>query len=126
MKHEMKNLEGDWQASTGVLAGQPLPDDIVSSTKLTIGTTLYEVNLAGVIDRGTCLIDETARPITMRIEGTQGPNAGKTILAIVEFLAEDEIRIAYDLSGTQYPQTFAATDDPSNYVAALRRALDES
>jgi uncharacterized protein (TIGR03067 family) len=119
----VEKLYGDWQALSGVLSGKALPEDVVSSTKLTMTPGRYVVDLAGNIDSGSCTIDLDATPILMRIEGQAGPNAGRTFLAALEFVDDNRIRIAYDLSGTDHPKSFAPTSDGSNYVATFKKLL---
>ena len=121
MQNEIQNLTGDWQALSGVLAGEPLPEEVVQATTLSLSETEYVVNLAGNLDQGACQIDTDSDPIRIRIEGQRGPNSGKTYLAILEFVTADEIRIAYDLSGTTYPTSFTPTSVPSSYVATFER-----
>ncbi|MEO1616322.1 MAG: TIGR03067 domain-containing protein [Planctomycetota bacterium] len=121
-----ESLQGDWQALTGVLAGKAMPEEVVSRTKLTIDASRYVVDLAGNIDSGSCTINLDPNPIQMTIQGQQGPNAGRTFLAVLEFIADDEIRIAYDLSGTQYPNSFEPAPDDSSYVATFKKCSGES
>ena len=118
---DVEKIYGHWQALSGTLAGNPMPENIVSATQLTLNETTYVVDLAGNIDSGSCSIDGTANPIRLRIDGESGPNAGKTFYAILEFTNADEIRVAYDLSGTDYPNSFDATSEPSSYVATFKR-----
>lgn len=126
MPTSSERLQGDWQALTGVLSGKTLPEEIVSQTKLTIDESRYVVDLAGNVDSGSCAIDVDTNPITMNIEGQQGPNAGRTFLAVLDFVADDEIRIAYDLSGSQYPESFAPSSADSNYVATFKKCSADS
>ena len=116
------NINGQWQAISGVLAGKTMAEDIVSATKLTINqTNTYEVDLAGVIDRGSLIIQNEFTPVRLTIQCEQGPNAGKTFLAILEFMSESKMRIAYDLSGTSSPESFEPSEDDCNYVATFER-----
>ena len=121
MQNDKDWLFGDWQALTGVLAGDAMPDEIVSATRLTISEKQYVVNLAGTIDSGDCEIQIDSNPIKMKLDGNDGPNSGKTFLAILESTKNGEIRIAYDLSGTDYPHTFSPTLAKSNYVATFKK-----
>ena len=121
MQKNVERIFGEWQALTGVLAGSAMSEDIVSATKLTIIENAYSVNLAGTIDRGSCHLQIEANPIKIKMEGENGPNAGRTFFAILEFLNVDEIRIAYDLSGTDYPSSFVPVPEEFNYVATFER-----
>ena len=121
MDNPLEKVIGNWQALSGTVAGMALGDEVVSATTLCIGPHSYEVNLAGNIDRGSCEFESSTMPIKMKIFGQEGPNAGKTYLAILEFVKADEIRVAYDLSGSTYPSCFDPTTDKHNYVASFRR-----
>ncbi|MEM6795436.1 MAG: hypothetical protein AAF725_15775 [Acidobacteriota bacterium] len=122
MHDERQKFYGEWQALSGVLAGAAMAEEIVSATKLTLMENAYAVNLAGAIDCGLCEIHPQETPVQMKVVGQHGPNVGKTFFAIVEFLEADQIRIAYDLSGTEYPGSFEPSSAPTSYVATFRRA----
>ena len=121
MTYSREQLFGHWQAVAGILANTPMADDIVSATKLTLGEDFYEVDLAGNIDRGTAKIQHEGTPVKLEIHGTDGPNAGRTFLAILKFVTPDQIRIAYDLSGAAYPATFDPTAEKTSYIATFER-----
>lgn len=121
MQDQAHGILGHWQAVSATLEGEGMPDQLVEATTLEISEGHYVVDLAGNIDEGECVIHWETEPIQMTIRGTKGPNAGKTYLAIVELLEDDKIRIAYDLSGTEYPNTFEPNSKKSNYVAAFER-----
>ena len=121
MTDQQKTLIGQWQAIEGTLGGTAMPAQIIGATKLRIESGQYEVNLAGTIDSGKCTINTDVTPIQMTIEGQSGPNQGKTFLAIVEMIGDSKMRIAYDLSGTNFPKLFEPTSEKSNYVARFER-----
>ncbi|MFN3193787.1 MAG: hypothetical protein ACE361_24955 [Aureliella sp.] len=121
MENARKKIDGEWRAMTGLLGSEPLPDHILAATVLSIRDQNYSVNSAGKIDRGRSIFELGQTPPRITIEGEEGPNKGKTFCAIFEFIAADEIRIAYDLSGTAYPDTFEPCEAKSNYVATFKR-----
>jgi uncharacterized protein (TIGR03067 family) len=61
------------------------------------------------MDRGTCKLDPSAKPKALDITGTEGPNEGKTILAIYE-RDGDTLRVCYDLSGKDRPKEFKTSE----------------
>lgn len=124
MKFNRDQIDGDWQAVSGILAGQAMADEVVSATKLSIAQDTYSVNLAGNIDSGSCAIQDDAWPLKMKIQSENGPNAGKTFYAILELLDSEQMRIAYDLSGTDYPDSFEPTLENTSYVATFQRCSD--
>lgn len=97
-------VQGSWQATSAELGGQKLPQNVTATIKLTLKDGTYEV-IAESPDRGTVTYDTTAKPKTMDIKGTEGPNKGKTFLAIYE-KSGDTLTICYDLSGASRPTEF--------------------
>lgn len=98
------DVEGSWEATSAELGGQKLPKNVTATIKLTLKNGTYEV-MAESPDRGTVTYDAAAKPKAMDIKGTEGPNKGKTFLAIYE-RAGDTLTICYDLSGASRPTEF--------------------
>ena len=63
-----------------------------------------------IVDSGDYLVDEAASPQTMDIVGREGPNAGRTMLAIYE-LDADRLTVCYDLDGKERPSEMQAQGD---------------
>ena len=99
-----------------------MPDSIVSKTTLTLQEDRYIVELAGNSDSGSCVVRQCDSVFEMEIKGQSGPNAGKTFLAIAKFLNAEQIKIAYDLSGSAMPTSFTPTSSPTSYVATFDKA----
>ena len=55
-----------------------------------------------IVDRGEYLVNENATPQTLDIVGRDGPNAGRSMLAIFE-LEGDRLTVCYDLQGDSRP-----------------------
>jgi uncharacterized protein (TIGR03067 family) len=55
-----------------------------------------------IVDRGEYLVNESATPQTLDIVGRDGPNAGRSMLAIFE-LKDDRLTVCYDLQGESRP-----------------------
>jgi uncharacterized protein (TIGR03067 family) len=55
-----------------------------------------------IVDRGEYLVNENATPQTLDIVGRDGPNAGRSMLAIFE-LDGDRLTVCYDLQGNSRP-----------------------
>ena len=60
------------------------------------------------VDNGTVKLNPSVKPKALDITGTEGPNKGKTILAIYERKG-DTLRVCYDLSGKRRPVEFKTT-----------------
>lgn len=100
-----ETLDGVWLPSSAELGGTPFPDEVRKSIRLEIKGDDYTVTVGAQPDRGTCKRDPSAKPKTLDITGTEGPNKGKTILAIYERNG-DTLRVCYDLTGKNRPSEF--------------------
>jgi uncharacterized protein (TIGR03067 family) len=119
---ERKALEGVWVPVKAELGGEALPDEVLKTITLKIEGDRYEVAVEGEpkTDKGTCTLDTAAKPKAMKIESLEGPNAGKTFLAIYE-LKDDILRVCYDLSGTERPKEFSTRAGTLLYLATYER-----
>ncbi|WP_165075320.1 TIGR03067 domain-containing protein [Paludisphaera rhizosphaerae] len=102
-------MEGVWIPAKGEMAGQPLPDDFLKTFKLEVKDDKYTVTINGQVDKGDCKRDPAAKPKTLDITGTDGPNKGKTIPAIYERNG-DSLKVCYDISGKERPKEFKTAD----------------
>jgi uncharacterized protein (TIGR03067 family) len=91
-KAELKKLEGTWLPTTVQQNGRNWPDEQVKGLKLVIADGKYTVTVSGNDDKGTLKVDPNAKPATMDIVGTDGPNKGRTIPAIYD-LSADTLKI---------------------------------
>lgn len=103
------SLEGTWMGSTAELAGKKFPDEVTKSIKLELKGDQYSVTVGKNPDRGTCKRNPSAKPKTLDITGTEGPNKGRTILAIYERKGET-LKICYDLTGKNRPAEFKTAE----------------
>ena len=93
---------------------------------LTIKDGAYEVIVDGEphADKGTVSLDTSVTPKRMTIQGVEGPNKGKTILAIYEMGQTengDTFRVCYDLSGKAFPTDFNSPKGSTHYLVGYRR-----
>lgn len=63
-----------------------------------------------IVDRGEYLVNDNASPRTIDIVGRDGPNAGRSMLAIFE-LKGDQLTVCYDLDGQRRPQSMRVHAD---------------
>lgn len=114
--------DGTWKPIAAVLGGARLPDEALKAITLKLTGDKYEVTIEGEgTDKGTCTLDTTTTPKRMTIKGTDGPNRGKTILAIYEMKDAGSLRVCYDLSGKEFPKEFQAPKGTSLYLVGYRR-----
>ncbi|MGV3531173.1 MAG: TIGR03067 domain-containing protein [Chthoniobacteraceae bacterium] len=117
------NTNGTWKPIAAVMGGVRLPKEALDAITLRVDGENYEVTVAGEPepDKGTCVVDTSKRPWRMTITGKEGPNKGKTILAIFEMKDEVSMRVCYDLSGKEFPTEFKAKKGTQLYLAGYRR-----
>lgn len=75
-----------------------------------------------VVDRGDYLVDDAASPQTLDIVGREGPNAGRTMLAIYELRA-NRLTVCYDLDGKERPSDMQPREDQLLLTISYERAL---
>lgn len=117
---DTKALQGTWLPATAELAGLPVPEEYRKSMKLTIKDDRYLVMAANQKDEGTCKVDSGKSPKTMEINGSQGPNKGKTIPAIYK-IDGDSLTICYNLGGKDHPTEFKTKAGTKLFLVEYKR-----
>lgn len=119
---ERKLLQGTWLPTAAELSENPLDEATLKTMKLVIEEDKYAITVGiSPFDKGTIKIDPAAQPKTMDIIGTDGPNKGKSFLAIYE-LNGDILRICYDLTGKVRPTEFKTRKGELLFLASYKRA----
>jgi uncharacterized protein (TIGR03067 family) len=119
-KEEFKAMEGSWKPTMAEIAGKKFPDEVVKTIKLVIKSDQYTVTVGAQTDKGTVKLDPSKKPKEIDIVGTEGPNKGKTILAIYE-LDKDTLKVCYDLSGKARPTEFKTKADTMQFLVTYAR-----
>ncbi len=115
------NLDGSWELTKGVMAGNDLPEELLKSIKLTIKGNEYEVTIGDQKIKGTSSSDDSTTPKRMKLKDKDGPNADKTVYAIYE-LSKDEMKVCYAMEGTEYPKEFKSPADSKLFYAVYKRS----
>jgi uncharacterized protein (TIGR03067 family) len=113
-------IQGTWLASAAELGGKPFAEEVCKSIKLTLKDGKYTVTVGKNPDQGTVSLDPSTKPKALDVTGTEGPNKGKTFLAIYE-LDGDTLRICYDLSGKSRPTEFKTTEGTQLFLVTYKR-----
>lgn len=79
---DAKAIQGNWKPVKAELGAQPMPDTVLKTISLKMDNGKYEVFVGTSPDRGTYTIDTTTKPKSITVNGTEGPNNGKTFPAI--------------------------------------------
>jgi uncharacterized protein (TIGR03067 family) len=117
---DAKSMDGTWQPSAAELGGEKFPDESRKSIKLVIDGGKYTVTVGASPDRGTLKLDSSKKLKEMDIIGAEGPNKGKTFLAIYE-MTGDTLRICYDLSGKTRPTEFNTAKNAKLFLVTYQR-----
>ena len=108
-------IEGTWVVASATLSGAPVPVSALGDGALHLDAGRYEFQ----DDRGDYVV-LPGSPAGLDLHGTDGPNAGRTILAIFA-IEGDTMTVAYDLSGTARPTTFASRVGTREYLVRYRK-----
>lgn len=92
---------------------------------LELKDNLYQVNIGIAVDKGETTTNWETNPGQLTIKGTEGPNTGKTILAIFEKTSEGQLRVSYDLEGKAFPTSFESTPENKYFVATYELAKEQ-
>ena len=101
-------LQGTWVVSS--INGQTIPDGAPPLTLTFTGDKYYQTLGADVNERGSFKVDASKKPMTIDLIITEGDDAGKTQLGIIE-VTGDTVRANLDTPGAgQRPTDFTAKD----------------
>ncbi len=113
-------LQGTWLPSAAEIGGMAFPDEVRKTIALVIEEDRYTATVGKQVDRGTVKLNPSAKPKEKDVTGTDGPNKGKTILAICE-LGGDTLRVCYDLGGKGRPTEFKTTEGTRLLLVTCKR-----
>ena len=105
-------LEGTWVPIAADVSGKPLllGDLRVKYLMLDAGGYSIVDRANRVTDSGRYLVNAAAHPATLDIVGREGPNAGRTMLAIYQ-LDGDSLTVCYDLEDSERPSSMQPGKD---------------
>jgi uncharacterized protein (TIGR03067 family) len=113
-------FDGTWIPVTATMNGEALPVEVLQSTRVLFTGEKYLATVNDIRDYGTFKWDVAAKPPTVTITGVEGPNAGRTMLAIYQF-DHDRLTVCYDLQGLAFPTEFKAEAGSGLYLVTYRR-----
>src|SRR5262249_46747238 len=115
-----KALNGTWKPASAEIAGVKFPEGKLKQLALPTAGEKYTGKAGEAVDKGTVKIDASSKPKAMDIVGTDGPNKGKTFLAIYEF-DKDTLRVCYDLTGKNRPTEFVSSKEKPFFLVTYKR-----
>jgi uncharacterized protein (TIGR03067 family) len=114
-----ETMDGVWMPLSAEIGGNAFPEEVRKTIRLEIKGEHYTVTVGEAIDRGTCKSNPAAKPKALDITGTEGPNKGKTILAIYE-RDGDRLKVCYDLSGKGRPSEFKSAEGTQLFLVEYK------
>jgi uncharacterized protein (TIGR03067 family) len=120
MAHADEMIEGTWIPISAELGGRPFPETVLQTMKLVLTDNSYTATVGNVTDVGTVTFHSTRQPKDIDIVGTDGPNKGRTLLAIHELIG-DTLRICYDLEGKTRPSEFKTYPSTRQFLVSYVR-----
>ena len=118
---EADALEGTWLPEKIELGGKEFPEEVRKTVKLVIVEDRFTVTIGKQVDKGTIRHNEKANPKEMDITGIDGPNSGKTFLAIYE-VNGDTLKVCYDLNNLGRPREFKTKEGTKLFLTVYKRA----
>jgi uncharacterized protein (TIGR03067 family) len=105
-------LEGAWVPVAASVSGQEL---LVAELRVKYfvldGHDYSIIDCSNqIVDCGEYLVNDSANPRTIDIVGRDGPNAGRSMLAIFE-LKDGQLTVCYDLDGDRRPEDMQVHED---------------
>jgi uncharacterized protein (TIGR03067 family) len=108
LKKEMARLEGEWQMTSGVADGTPIPDAMLPQVRRVCKGDQVTTSLNDrVIMKATIKIDPSKNPKTIDYAVTEGPTQGQTHLGIYA-LDADTFKSCFAAPGGQRPTDFTS------------------
>ncbi|HZT56128.1 MAG TPA: TIGR03067 domain-containing protein [Burkholderiaceae bacterium] len=105
-------LRGDWVPVAAEVSGQVLPLADLRVSVLSFEDDRYLIidHAGQVADAGRWQLGAEASPATLDLEGNEGPNAGRRVLAIVA-IDGDRLCLGYDMEREQRPGSWRHEPD---------------
>src|SRR5262245_15844907 len=113
-------IQGAWVPLTAEFGGKMFPEEVRKAIKLVVKDDKYTVTTGKAVDQGTAKVNPAAKPKELDIVGTDGPNKGKTILAIYE-RDGDTLKVCYDLGGKNRPTEFKTMEGTQLFLVTYKQ-----
>ena len=91
----MKKLEGTWAPTENVLNGEKTPEELLKPRRTVVMGDGYENQADGKVENtGKCkFVAMKDKVLHIDLTATDGPNKGKSVRGIVEFVGDDGFRL---------------------------------
>ncbi len=120
IRDEQGRLEGSWRFDTMEADGRALPGDGFKGIHLVLKGDRFTMVEPNATYGGTYTVDPTARPKTIDVMFTEGPEKGKSSFGIYE-LDGDTYKVCIGLTGKPRPTEFVSKPGDGHVLEVLKR-----
>jgi uncharacterized protein (TIGR03067 family) len=120
VKKELQRFHGTWVFTLINIGGTDVPAEQVKGAKLVIEGNRFTVTDPTATYRGTFKVDPAAKPKTIDMTFTEGPEKGKTTQGIYE-LEGDVYKVCVDVAGKGRPTEFVSKPGSGHVFELLKR-----
>jgi uncharacterized protein (TIGR03067 family) len=121
---ELLKLEGVWVMVSGEKDGEKIADEHVQKNKITWKGKQVELESPHQSKekiKATCTLDVSKTPKEMVWVREVGPDAGKPMYAIYEWIDPDQYRICFAPAGKDRPKEFATKTGSGHFLHVWKR-----
>ncbi|CAN5152224.1 hypothetical protein BH10PLA2_BH10PLA2_26140 [soil metagenome] len=121
---ELKKLEGVWIMVSGEKEGEKLADEVVKKNNITWKGKKIETispHQSDEVIKATTKVDPAKSPKEMEWVRDSGPDSGKTMYAIYEWIDGDQYRVCFALGGKERPKEFATKAGSGHLLHVWKR-----
>jgi uncharacterized protein (TIGR03067 family) len=126
VEKEKKKFAGTWMLASGEVDGKAVADELVKQGKITFAgdamTLLTPHQSKDPIKARLMRLDPSKKPAEMDWVRDSGPGAGKTMMAIYEWVDDDTYRICFDPSGKERPREFKTATGSGHILHVWKRS----
>jgi uncharacterized protein (TIGR03067 family) len=117
---EIDRLQGTWNVVALEIDGAPLRDEVYRELQVVVKGNAFTTVAMGSVYSGTVTVDPTTSPKRIELHFTQGPEQGRTNLAIYT-LDGDRWMLCVGFTGRDRPLTFTTEAGSGRALETLRR-----
>jgi uncharacterized protein (TIGR03067 family) len=125
--NELAKFQGTWVMVSGEKDGAKIADDLVKKSKIVWNGKKADLDSAHQSKEKiklTVALDVTKKPKQMDWVRDTGPETGKTMYAIYEWIDPDQYRICFAPAGKDRPKEFATKPGSGFYLHVWKRVKE--
>ena len=119
-KKDFAKFEGTWEIVSMEVEGMKLPEEQFKDAPLVLKGDQFTMKHGDIVYKGTFKLDVAKKPKELDITYTEGPEKGKTLLAIYD-LQGDTYKVCIDVEGKGRPTEFASKKGSGHVLQVLKR-----